>query len=39
MGYLTKELTLSEAKKQWATAEIQYAKRQKTYFAKYFSIK
>jgi len=36
IGYLEKELTLSEAKKQWTTAEVQYAKRQKTYFKKYF---
>ncbi|MFH0772688.1 MAG: tRNA (adenosine(37)-N6)-dimethylallyltransferase MiaA [bacterium] len=37
IGYLRKELTLSEAKKQWITREVQYAKRQKTYFNKYFS--
>ncbi len=36
IGYLNKELTLSEAKKQWVTREVQYAKRQKTYFSKYF---
>lgn len=35
-AYLNKELTLSEAKKQWATKEVQYAKRQKTYFKKLF---
>ena len=34
--YLDKELTLSETKKQWITREVQYAKRQKTYFTKYF---
>jgi tRNA dimethylallyltransferase len=36
IAYINKELTLSEAKKQWITKEVQYAKRQKTYFTKYF---
>jgi tRNA dimethylallyltransferase len=36
IAYINKELSLSEAKKQWITREVQYAKRQKTYFAKYF---
>ena len=36
IGYLEKRLTLSEMKKQWITKEVQYAKRQKTYFNKYF---
>ncbi len=38
IGYLNKELTLSEAKKQLVTSEMQYAKRQKTYFNKYFPL-
>jgi tRNA dimethylallyltransferase len=36
IAYHNNELTLSEAKKQWVTREVQYAKRQKTYFKKYF---
>jgi tRNA dimethylallyltransferase len=35
-GYLRNEITLDEAKKQWNTKEIQYAKRQKTFFKKLF---
>lgn len=34
--YLNNETSLDEAKKQWITKEVQYAKRQKTYFKKYF---
>lgn len=37
IGYIENKLTLSEMKKQWITKEVQYAKRQKTYFNKYFS--
>jgi tRNA dimethylallyltransferase len=37
IGYVENKLTLSEMKKQWITREVQYAKRQKTYFTKYFS--
>ncbi len=37
IGYINNELSLSETKKQWVTAEVQYAKRQKTYFRKYFA--
>jgi len=36
IAYHNNELTLSETKKQWITKEVQYAKRQKTYFSKYF---
>lgn len=36
IGYIENKLTLSEMKKQWITKEVQYAKRQKTYFNKYF---
>ena len=39
VAYLNNEHTLSEMKKQWITKEVQYAKRQKTYFNKYFQIK
>lgn len=39
IAYIQNKLTLSEAKKQWITREVQYAKRQKTYFAKYFTTK
>jgi len=38
IAYINKELSLDETKKQWITSEIQYAKRQKTYFNKYFPI-
>lgn len=37
IGYIENKLTLSEMKKQWTTKEVQYAKRQKTYFNKYFA--
>ena len=36
IAYLNNEMSLDEAKKQWITKEMQYAKRQKTYFKKYF---
>ena len=36
IAYHNNKLTLSEAKKQWVTSEVQYAKRQKTYFRKLF---
>jgi tRNA dimethylallyltransferase len=36
ISYLNKETSLDEAKKLWITKEVQYAKRQKTYFKKYF---
>ena len=36
IAYLNNEITLDEAKNQWITKEVQYAKRQKTYFKKYF---
>lgn len=35
--YLEHKITLNEAKEQWITKEVQYAKRQKTYFNKYFT--
>ena len=36
IAYLNDEITLEEAKKEWITKEVQYAKRQKTYFKKLF---
>lgn len=39
ISYLENKISLEEAKKQWITKEVQYAKRQKTYFVKYFSFK
>ncbi len=36
IAYHNNELSLTEAKRQWATKEVQYAKRQRTYFKKYF---
>lgn len=38
IAYLNKEMSLEEAENTWITHEVQYAKRQKTYFNKYFSI-
>lgn len=35
-AYLNGDLPLAEATDQWLTAECKYAKRQKTYFKKYF---
>jgi len=37
ISYIKGERTLEEIKKEWVTKEVQYAKRQKTYFKKYFS--
>lgn len=37
ISYIKGERTLLEIKKEWITKEVQYAKRQKTYFKKYFS--
>ncbi len=37
ISYIKGEKTLNEAKAEWVTKEVQYAKRQKTYFKKYFS--
>ncbi len=36
IAFLNKEKTLEEAKTEWITKEVQYAKRQKTYFKKMF---
>ena len=36
IAYLDKEISLDEAKKDWINKEVQYAKRQKTYFKKLF---
>ena len=35
-AYLNGDLLLEEATDQWLAAECKYAKRQKTYFKKYF---
>jgi len=37
IAYHKNKLSLAETKKQWITKEVQYAKRQKTYFNKYFA--
>lgn len=39
IAYLHAEISLEEVKKEWITKEVQYAKRQKTYFQKYFPTK
>ncbi len=36
ISYVKGEKSLDGAKKEWTTKEVQYAKRQKTYFKKYF---
>ena len=36
IDYFNGKINFDEAKKQWITQEVQYAKRQKTYFKKYF---
>lgn len=36
IAYLHNEMALEEAKREWITKEVQYAKRQKTYFKKLF---
>jgi len=39
ISYIKGKSALDEMKKEWITKEVQYAKRQKTYFAKYFAQK
>ncbi len=38
ISYVKGEKSLDDAKKEWITKEVQYAKRQKTYFKKFFPV-